>query len=177
MDNITKLPTQSEYYKTVNGKPFLFYRSENMLIFMIELQAQYLYKIKEHLFIDGTFYSAPKCSYQIGTIRSHNILEDFYHTLCYGILNDKGSASYIEYLDNIKTYVYNSRENKNINSLWEPITIHCDFELSLIKAFKQVFDSTEIKLFLWHFYRNIEFNRKKINGSIDNMNQQSLNSM
>ena len=66
-------------------------------------QANLLYEHNQHVFIDGTFYAAPKCSYQIVTLRIHNIKEDLFHTIAYGILTGKSMNSYIELLDNIKT--------------------------------------------------------------------------
>ena len=45
----------------------------------------------------------------------------------------------------------------------------------MIGAIKQVWANSEIKLCLWHFYRNIEANRKKIFGDIRNQNEESLN--
>ena len=75
----------------------MLYRSDHILIFMSKFQAEYLYTLKEHIFIEGIFYSAPKCSYQVITIRTHNLFEDCYHNLCYGILVDKTESSYIEY--------------------------------------------------------------------------------
>lgn len=59
-------------------------------------QTNLLYENNQHVFIDGTFYAAPKCSYQIVTIRIHNIKEDLFHTVAYGILIDKTLISYIE---------------------------------------------------------------------------------
>ena len=56
-----------------------------------------------------------------------------------------------------------------------PKTIHNDFELALIGAIKQSFPNTEITLCLWHLFRNIEINRKKIFGSLDNQNLELLN--
>ena len=50
-----------------------------------------------------------------------------------------------------------------------------DFEIALIGAINQSFPNTEIKLFLWHFFRNLEINRKKIYGDINNQNEISLN--
>ena len=61
--------------------------------------------------MNGTFYTAPKASFQIVTMRLHEIYEDNFYTVGYGILPDKTSASYIEFLDNIKTYVFEHREN------------------------------------------------------------------
>ena len=57
----------------------------------------------------------------------------------------------------------------------EPKTIHCDFEQAIIGAIKQVYPNNEIKLCLWHFYRNIEINRNKIYGEKENQSIQSLN--
>ena len=148
VNNIKDLPIDSEYYNTLGGKAYMFYRSDHILIFMSKIQAEYLYTLKEHIFIDSTFYSAPKCSYQVITIRAHNVFEDCYHTLCYGILVDKTESSYIEFLDNIKSYVFEIPENKKSKIKWEPGTIHCDFEQSLILAIKQVFINIQIKLCL-----------------------------
>ena len=88
---------------------------------------------------------------------------------------NKELATYIELFENIKSYIYETRENKHSNAERLPKTIHNDFELSLIEAIKQSFPNTEIKLCLWHLFRNIEINRKKIFGSLDNQNQESLN--
>ena len=53
--------------------------------------------------------------------------------------------------------------------------MHCDFEIAIISETKQVFPNTEIKLCLWHLFRNLEINRKKIYGSIENQDNISLN--
>ena len=95
----------------MGGKVYMFYWSIHILIFMSKIKTEYLYTLKEHIFIDGTFYSAPKCAYQNITIRAHNVFEDCYHTLSYGILVDKTESSYIEFLDNIKRYVFENRKN------------------------------------------------------------------
>ena len=102
--------------------------------------------------MDGTFYAAPKCSYQIVTLRIHNIKEDLFHTIVYGILTDKSLNSYIEFLDNIKTYSFNNRENKRDMNQREPLNIHCDFEQAIIRAIRQVYPNSEIKLCLWHLF-------------------------
>ena len=87
----------------------------------------------------------------------------------------KNLGSYIEFLDNIKTYAYKNRENKRNINPWFPKSMHCDFEIAIISAIKQVFPNTEIKLCLWHLFRNLEINRKKIYGSIENQDNISLN--
>ena len=100
------------------------------------------------------------------TIRLHEINEDNFYTLGYGILPGKTTESYIEFMDNVKTFVFEHRENKRNSDQWYPKIIHCDFELAIINSIRQVFPNSEIKLCLWHLFRNIKINRKKIYGSI-----------
>ena len=49
------------------------------------------------MFIDGTFFVAPKAAYQFIVIIVHNIIEDRFLTVCYGILTNKEMATYIEF--------------------------------------------------------------------------------
>ena len=114
------------------------------------------------MFIDGTFFVAPKAAYQVIVIRVHNIIEDRFLTVCYGILTNKEMATYIEFFVKIKDYIYTNRENKRILEENLPLNIHIDFEIGLFGAIKQCFPNTEIKLCLWHFFLNLEINRKKI---------------
>ena len=70
-------------------------------------------------------------------------------------------GTYIELFENLKTYVFDNRENKRNTDPFNPVCIHCDFGIGLIGEIKQIWPNSEIKLCLWHFYRNIETNRKK----------------
>ena len=78
----------------------------------------------------------------------HNVLEDRFHTVGYGILTNKEMATYIEFFEKIKEYIYKNRENKRCLEERLPLTIHIDFEISLIGAIKQSFPNTEIKLYI-----------------------------
>ena len=175
VENLEDMPSESEYYKTISNENFLAYKSDTMLIFMSKMKAQILYKKNEHIFIDGTFFSAPKAVYQVVTIRNHDLINDIFYTVAYGLLINKSMESYVEFLDQIKNYVYANRENKRILEYNDPINIHCDFEMAIIRAIKQVYPNTEIKLCLWHLYRNLELNRNRIYGAIENQNRLSLN--
>lgn len=73
-----------------------------MLIFMSKKQAQILYKFNEHVFIDSTFFSAPKAVYQVVTIRNHVFINDIFYTVAYGLLTNKTMKCYMEFLDQIK---------------------------------------------------------------------------
>lgn len=175
VENLEDMPSESEYYKIISNENFLAYKSDTMLIFMSKMQAQILFKNNEHVFIDGTFFPAPKAVYQVVTIRNHDLINDIFYTVAYGLLTNKSMNSYVEFLDQIKYYVYANRENKRILEYNDPINIHCDFEMAIIRAVKQVYPNTEIKLCLWHLYRNLEINRNKIYGAIENQTQLSLN--
>ena len=95
IEEIKDLPEESEYYNTLKGDKYLFYKNDNLLIFMSIFQANLLYLYPKHIFIDGTFYDAPKCSYQIVTIRLHELKEDQFYTVGYGIMTCKNLGSYI----------------------------------------------------------------------------------
>ena len=161
IDSFNELPEESDFYKTIKGNQFLIYKTDNILIFMSIIQAKPLYKYNKHAFIDGTFFIAPKAAYQVIFIRLHNVLEDRFHTVGYGILTNKEMAIYIEFFEKIKAYILENSENKRLLKENLPVTIHIDFEIALIGAIKQSFPNTEIKLCLWYFFHNIEINRKK----------------
>ena len=44
-------------------------------------QANLLYEKRQYIFIDGKFYIAPKCNYQIIIIMLYNNKEDIFHTI------------------------------------------------------------------------------------------------
>ena len=84
-------------------------------------------------------------------------------------------ATYIELFLNLNKYIYDNRENKRNIESFNPVSIHCDFEIELIGSIKQVWPNSELKLCLWQLYRNIETNINKIFGDIINYNEESLN--
>ena len=145
IESFEELPNESEFYQTIKRDKFLIYKTVSILIFMNIIQAQFLYKYNEHIFIDGTFYVAPKAAYQVIVIRLHNVLEDRFHIVGYGILTNKEMATYIEFFEKIKEYIYENRENKRCLEERLPLAIHINFEIALIGAIKQIFLSTEIK--------------------------------
>ena len=65
-------------------------------------------------FIDGIFFVAPKAVYHVIVIRVHNVIEDRFHTFCYGILTNKEMVTYIEFFEKNNDYIYTNRENKRI---------------------------------------------------------------
>ena len=68
-------------------------------------------------------------------------------------------GTYIELFLHFNDFIFANRENKRNKEQFCPITVHCDFEIGLIGAIKQVWPNCELKLCLWHLYRNLETNR------------------
>ena len=62
-------------------------------MFISKFQSQLVYEYIQHWFVDGTFYSDPKSSYQIINIRIHDIKEDKFLTVSNTILEDKEMAT------------------------------------------------------------------------------------
>ena len=52
IENLNELPDDSEYYKTLSGEQFLFYKTDHLLIFMSPNQANLLYEYNQHVFMD-----------------------------------------------------------------------------------------------------------------------------
>ena len=78
VNNLKDMPEESEFYKAMTGGNFLAYETDKILIFMSKIQAKLLYQYNDHVFIDGTFYIAPKSAYQIITIRVHNLMKIYF---------------------------------------------------------------------------------------------------
>ena len=47
IENLNELPDDSEYYKTLTGEQFLFYKTDHLLIFMSPNQANLLYRYNQ----------------------------------------------------------------------------------------------------------------------------------
>ncbi|KAG4095622.1 hypothetical protein H8356DRAFT_1426937 [Neocallimastix lanati (nom. inval.)] len=54
----SKLPNESEYYKTIRGEYFMIFKNSNIIIFQSPFQAK-LFMENKHIFADGTFLIAP----------------------------------------------------------------------------------------------------------------------
>ena len=52
---------------------------------MSKIHTQILCKYIEHVFVDGTFFLASKDAYQIVTIRNHDLINDIFYIVIYGI--------------------------------------------------------------------------------------------
>ncbi|KAL6631830.1 hypothetical protein U3516DRAFT_736749 [Neocallimastix sp. 'constans'] len=69
---IRKIPEESEYYKTENGDNFRIFKNPYLIIFQSPIPSKKLFtQYSEDLFADGTFYIAPKFSYQVFITRTY----------------------------------------------------------------------------------------------------------
>lgn len=87
---------------------------------------------------------------------------------------NKELVSYIEFFENIKSYIFENRENNHLNIERLPQTIHCDFELTSQVQPNNPFMTLKSNFASDIFFRNIVINHKKICGSLDNQTQEFL---
>ena len=127
IDKLSELTDDSKYYVTERGDNYLAYKSDKKVLFISKFQTQLIYKYNQHCFVERTFYSAPKSSYQIINIRIHNIKEVKFYTVANTILENKEMAAYIEQFLNLNIYIYDNRENKRNIEPFNLVPIHCYF--------------------------------------------------
>jgi len=76
-----EIPSESEYYKTKRGENFVIFKNSNLIIFQSPFQAKLFREYNDDIFVDGTFFIAPKFSYQIFITRTYvKELDSFYTT-------------------------------------------------------------------------------------------------
>ncbi|KAG4085240.1 hypothetical protein H8356DRAFT_1361986 [Neocallimastix lanati (nom. inval.)] len=59
------IPIESEYYKTKRNENFMIFKNTDLIIFQSPFQAYLFSNYHKNIFADGTFYAAPKFSYQL----------------------------------------------------------------------------------------------------------------
>ncbi|KAG4107866.1 hypothetical protein H8356DRAFT_1416254 [Neocallimastix lanati (nom. inval.)] len=62
------IPIESEYYKTKRNENFMIFKNTDLIIFQSPFQAYLFSNYHKNIFADGTFYAAPKFSYQSNTL-------------------------------------------------------------------------------------------------------------
>ena len=65
IETFEDIPDESEYYKTEKNEDFMIYKDYDIIIFQSPFQASIFIKFHEDVFGDGTFYIAPRLSYQV----------------------------------------------------------------------------------------------------------------
>ncbi|KAL6624150.1 hypothetical protein U3516DRAFT_743822 [Neocallimastix sp. 'constans'] len=62
------IPIESKYYKTKRNENFMIFKNTDLIIFQSPFQAYLFSNYHKNIFADGTFYAAPKFSYQSNTL-------------------------------------------------------------------------------------------------------------
>ena len=96
----------------------------------------------EQIFIDGTFKCCAKFFAQLYTV--HGFRNGHYVPLIFALLSSKSEATYTKFLDFV------SRLCSERGFTFEPCIVHVDFELAMLKSFKQMFPTTEIQCCRFH---------------------------
>ncbi|KAG4101428.1 hypothetical protein H8356DRAFT_1383400 [Neocallimastix lanati (nom. inval.)] len=65
------IPIESEYYKTKRNENFMIFKNTDLIIFQSPFQAYLFSNYHKNIFADGTFYAAPKFSYQLFITRTY----------------------------------------------------------------------------------------------------------
>ena len=156
VEDINTIDFNSNYFKTLYKEKFLVYHDEELIILQSKIQAKIMYDNSKDVFIDGTFYSAPKAIYQIIIIRVNIEDTNRFATTGFALCKNKTELLYKKLLLEI-----NKNINYEINKIFKPTFIHIDFELALSNAIINVWNSSEIKYCYFHYQQLIERKRKK----------------
>ncbi|KAG4092293.1 hypothetical protein H8356DRAFT_1429595 [Neocallimastix lanati (nom. inval.)] len=138
------IPIESKYYKTKRNENFVIFKNTDLIIFQSPFQAYLFSNYHKNIFADGTFYAAPKFSYQLFITRTYVGEFNMFYTTSISILKNKKQSTYETLFKEIKKNANKFRSNTLITT----INFHCDFE--------QVFPNINIKYCVWHYKRSLE---------------------
>ncbi|ORY52129.1 hypothetical protein LY90DRAFT_508251 [Neocallimastix californiae] len=127
-----EIPNESEYYKTERNEDFMIFKNSDLVIFQSPFQAKLFKKYNNDIFVDGTFYIAPKFSQQVFITRTYVKELNSFYTTSYAILRNKKQKTYKMLFNKLK-------QNSNNNIITEPKNVHCDFEKGISKQLKKYF--------------------------------------
>ncbi|KAL6620937.1 hypothetical protein U3516DRAFT_661494 [Neocallimastix sp. 'constans'] len=118
------IPIESEYYKTKRNENFMIFKNTDLIIFQSPFQAYLFSNYHKNIFADGTFYAAPKFSYQLFITRTYVGEFNMFYTTSISILKNKKQSTYETLFKEIKKNANKFRSNTLITT----INFHCDFE-------------------------------------------------
>ena len=135
----------------------MIFKNSNLIIFQSPFQAKLFSEYNDDIFIDGTFFIAPKFSYQIFITRTYAKKLDSFYTTSFAILKNKEQEKYKILFKKIKKKKIANTYNNNI--IIELKTLHCDFQRSISKTAKTIFPNTNIKYCIWHYKKSLEIKK------------------
>lgn len=136
----------------------MVFKNDVIILFQSPFQAKLFYKYPDNILVDGTFYIAPKCSYQVFITRNYAREINSFYTISFSILKNKQGSTYEILFKEIKKNIRIINNNIDIH----PKYFHCDFEKGISNAVLKIFPSASIKYCIWHYKRSLEINKNKI---------------
>ncbi|KAL6601120.1 hypothetical protein U3516DRAFT_802289 [Neocallimastix sp. 'constans'] len=135
------IPIESKYYKTKRNENFMIFKNTDLIIFQSPFQAYLFSNYHKNIFADGTFYVAPKFSYQLFITRTYVGEFNMFYTTSISTLKNKKQSTYETLFNELKKNVNKFRSNTLITT----INFHCDFEQGISNTAKKVFPNINIK--------------------------------
>ncbi|ORY55979.1 hypothetical protein LY90DRAFT_506886 [Neocallimastix californiae] len=173
-----EIPSESEYYKTKQGENFMIFKNSNLIIFQFPFQAKLFREYNDDIFVDGTFFIAPKFSYQIIITRTYIKELDSFYTTSFAILKNKEQETYKILFEKLKKNANTSISNlpfinpEYIFDIYVIIKInsiknnYCQFLKFLEYFYKTYLIDYDMKI--WNYYNNMEHITKNASESLNN---------
>lgn len=105
---------------------FLIYNDDDVIVLQSDIQAKIMLENYEDIFLDGTFFSAPKCVYQILVIRVNVKHSNKYATTGFTLCKNKTEKLY-----RLILYEINKNLNTKGGKIFKLKNIHIDFEIAI----------------------------------------------
>ncbi|KAL6632347.1 hypothetical protein U3516DRAFT_792233 [Neocallimastix sp. 'constans'] len=96
------IPIESKYYKTKRNENFMIFKNTDLIIFQSPFQKYLFSNYHKNIFADGTFYAAPKFSYQLFITRTYVVEFNMFYTTSISILKNKEQSTYETLFKEIK---------------------------------------------------------------------------
>ncbi|KAL6604745.1 hypothetical protein U3516DRAFT_801337 [Neocallimastix sp. 'constans'] len=88
------IPIESKYYKTKRNENFMIFKNTDLIIFQSPFQAYLFSNYHKNIFVYGTFYAAPKFSYQLFITGTYVGEFNMFYTTSISILKNKKQSTY-----------------------------------------------------------------------------------
>ncbi|KAG4083158.1 hypothetical protein H8356DRAFT_1365117 [Neocallimastix lanati (nom. inval.)] len=129
-----EIPSESEYYKTKRGENFMIFKNSNLIIFQSPFQAKLFREYNDDIFVNGTFFIAPKFSYQIFITRTYAKELDSFYTTSFAILKNKEQKTHKILFEKLKK----NANTCNNNIITEPKNLQLKNDNNIFIYYKAV---------------------------------------
>ncbi|KAG4093240.1 hypothetical protein H8356DRAFT_1428982 [Neocallimastix lanati (nom. inval.)] len=114
------IPIESEYYKTKRNRNFMIFKNTDLIIFQSPFQTYLFSNYHKNIFEDGTYYAAPKFSYQLFITRTYvgelNMSNTLITTINFHCDFEQGISNYNNFLQFLEYFNKNYLLKYNVNN-------------------------------------------------------------